>query len=82
MAYRKRLDFKTILVDLSTNHLLEVLSNARTTTFAPWLQGHPSVDVSARNHAGTFAEGAFRLGPCVLINYDPSGARRPQRLGP
>src|SRR6476659_891542 len=42
-AYRKRLDFKTILVDLSTNRPLELLPDADASTFATWLQAHPGV---------------------------------------
>jgi transposase len=57
-AYRKRQDFKTILVDLSTRRPPELLPDADATTFATWLQAHPGVQVSARDRAGTFAEGA------------------------
>ena len=62
-AYRKRQDFKTILVDLSTNRPLELLPNADATTFATWLQAHPGVQVIARDRAGTFAEGATQGAP-------------------
>jgi transposase len=62
-AYRKRLDFKTILVDLSTNQPLELLPDANATTFATWLQAHPGVTVIARDRAGTFAEGATQGAP-------------------
>jgi transposase len=62
-AYRKRLDFKAILVDLSTNRPLELLPDASATTFASWLQSHPGVEVIARDRAGTFAEGARQGAP-------------------
>jgi transposase len=62
-AYRKRLDFKTILVDLSTNRPLELLPDASATTLASWLQDHPGVEVIARDRAGTFAEGARQGAP-------------------
>jgi transposase len=62
-AYRRRLDFKTILVDLSTNRPVELLPDASATTFASWLQAHPGVTVIARDRAGTFAEGAAQGAP-------------------
>jgi len=62
-AYRKRLDFKTILVDLSTNRPLELLPDASAATFASWLQAHPGVELIARDRAGTFAEGARQGAP-------------------
>jgi len=65
-AYRKRLDFKTILVDLSSNRPLELLPDASATTLASWLQDHPGVEVIARDRAGTFAEGARQGAPDAI----------------
>jgi transposase len=62
-AYRRRLDFKTILVDLSTRKPIELLADASAATFASWLQAHPGVSVIARDRAGTFAEGARQGAP-------------------
>ena len=62
-AYRKRLDFKTILVDLSTRKPIELLSDASAATFASWLEAHPGVEIIARDRAGTFAEGARQGAP-------------------
>ena len=62
-AYRKRLDFKTILVDLSTNRPVELLPDASATTLTAWLQNHPGGEVLARDRAGTFAEGARQAAP-------------------
>jgi transposase len=65
-AYRKRLDFKTILVDLRTNRPLELLPDARAPTFASWLQDHPGVEVIAPDRAGTFAAGARQGAPDAI----------------
>lgn len=65
-AYRKRHDFKTILVDLSTNQPIELLPDADASTFATWLQDHPGVELIARDRAGTFAEGATQGAPDAI----------------
>jgi transposase len=65
-AYRNRLDFKTILVDLSTNRPVELLPDASATTLASWLQDHPGIEVIARDRAGSFAEGARQGAPDAI----------------
>jgi transposase len=65
-AYRRRLDLKTILVDLSTRKPIELLPDASAASFASWLQDHPGVEISARDRAGTFAEGARQGAPDAI----------------
>jgi transposase len=65
-AYRRRLDFKTMLVDLRTRKPIELLPDASAATFASWLQNHPHVEIIARERAGTFAEGARQGAPDAI----------------
>jgi transposase len=65
-AYRRRLDFKTILVDLRTRKPIELLPDASAASFASWLQEHPGVEIIARDRAGTFAEGARQGAPDAI----------------
>lgn len=65
-SYRRRLDFKTILVDLSTRRPIELLPDASAATFTSWLEGHPGVGIIARDRAGSFAEGARQGAPDAI----------------
>jgi len=65
-AYRKGQDYKTILVDLDTHRPVDLLPEYTAAAFATWLADHPGVEISARDRAGTFADGAPQGAPDAL----------------
>jgi transposase len=60
-AQRKGRTYGSILVNLETHQVIDLLPDRTAATFAQWLIGHPEVTIISRDRAGAYAEGA-RLG--------------------
>lgn len=56
-AFKKRLKCGTIIVDLETNEVIDLLPDREAATLTNWLKRHTSVETVSRDRSSTYASG-------------------------
>jgi transposase len=73
-AFRRGTRYGTILVDLESHTLVDVLADRSANTFAHWLGEHPGVEIVSRDRVASTPKrrGGQLLMPCKLRTVSTS----------
>jgi hypothetical protein len=65
-SFRRGRTFGTILVDLATHAVLDLLPDRKAESAATWMRGHPEIEVVSRDRGGDYASAAVAGAPQAI----------------
>ena len=65
-AVRRGRTYGSILVDLESHRVVDLLPDRSGRTFAAWLTTHPGAEIISRDRGGEYAEAARRAAPAAI----------------
>jgi transposase len=69
-SFRRRRVFGTVLVDLETRRVVDLLPDRSIAVVSDWLRRHPGVEIAARDRNGSYAEGVRQGAPDAIQVID------------
>ena len=69
-AVRRGRTYGSILVDLESHRVVDLLPDRSGRTFAAWLTAHPGAEIISRDRGGEYAEAARRAAPAAIQMAD------------
>lgn len=65
-AWKRGKRYGTVILDLETHQLIDMLPDREAETVKQWLLAHPEIEIVSRDRAGAYADGAAQGAPQAL----------------
>jgi transposase len=65
-AWKRGKRYGTVIIDLETHQLIDILPDREAESVKQWLAAHPEIEIVSRDRAGAYADGAAQGAPQAL----------------
>ncbi|MBO0780398.1 MAG: ISL3 family transposase [Ktedonobacteraceae bacterium] len=65
-AWKRGVRYGTVLIDLDSHRIIDILADRETESIKQWLQFHPEIEMISRDRGGVYADGAAQGAPQAI----------------